>query len=78
LTKTHRYIDKFWKQGGQTIQESDGTTSTVVYQKGDDEILLYWHLQKKVIFKDVIATRTVVVDDDYNNFGWKLKICLRK
>jgi hypothetical protein len=35
-----------------------GTTSTVVYPKGDDEILLY-RQTKKSNFKDVIATRTV-------------------
>jgi GLPGLI family protein len=87
LEKYKLYIDKntslyeqiFENKEDETIQESDGTTSTVVYPKKEMMKYCFTDIQnKKVIFKDVIATRTVVVNDDYNNFGWKIENVFKK
>jgi GLPGLI family protein len=79
LTKTSLYR-QILKTKDETIQESDGTTSTVVYQK--KEMMKYCftdtYKKKKSNFQKMLSQQELLVDDDYNNFGWKIENVFKK
>lgn len=72
-SKKALYEQVFEDRKDETIQEGDGSTNTYEYPK--KEMMKYIMtdlLLKEVIFKDVIARRTVFVKDDFVGFNWKI------
>lgn len=67
------YEQVFEDRKDKTIQESDGSTNTYEYPKKEMMKYCMSNLEsKEIIFKDVIARRTVSVKDEFVNFNWKI------